>query len=250
MKFSQYIQESINDKSIMKAVILGGLSASGKSTILRTVMMDGSIPIGISNTDKWTEYYHGGEWSKIGGQVKHLSNKVMQNYINSLRPIYIDTVSGNMTIFRRRIDILKNLGYDVRMVFVKTGKRTAIKRLLNRNKSQERQVDPKFTRDTFDKFYCKGEYKSKGCMDSISQFTKILDEPPIIIDTNDNMLIDNVIKKVHNKVVGYLKSPIKNPKGKLLIDFMRKEGYKYYSEVPEEWLVGNGFPRPKDVSYY
>jgi predicted ABC-type ATPase len=250
MKFQEYLTESINDKGIMKAIILGGLSASGKSTVIRTVMLDGSFPIAISNTDKWTEYYSGGDWAKIGGKVKQLSNKDIQRYINSLRPVYVDSVSGNMTIFSRRVNILKALGYDVKMVFVKTGKRTSIKRVLDRNKGQSRQASTDFIKDTFDKFYCKGEYDTKGCTDSIAQYTKFLDEPPIIVDANDNMLIDDVVKKIHNKVVGFLKSPIKNKKGKLLIDYMRKNGYKYYNEVPEEWLQGHGFPRPKDISYY
>jgi len=48
----------------------------------------------------------------------------------------------------------------------------------------------------------------------------------------------------------YLGSPIKNKKGKKLIDHMKKNGYKYYREIPEEWLIGNGYPRLKDLIYY
>lgn len=248
MKFKEYLTESINDKGIMKAVILGGLSGSGKSTVVNTIITDGAFPIVTSNTDKWTDHFEG-DYITHRPKIKHLTSTQLINSLNSLLPIYIDTVSGNISIFKRRVNELRNIGYDVKMVFVEIDIETSLKRLENRNKQQNRQVDPQFAIDTFNRFYCKGEFKTPGCIDNIQQYSSVLGEKPIIVK-GDVLSFDKTAKKIYNKVVNFLKAPIKNKKGKLLIDFMKKNGYKYYNDVPEEWLVGHGFPKLKDIVYY
>ena len=86
MKFKEYLSESINDKGIMKAIILGGLSASGKTTIINKIITDGSFPISIPNTDIWTEYYKG-EYESNRLKIKKLTSTQMMFAINSLLPI-------------------------------------------------------------------------------------------------------------------------------------------------------------------
>ena len=248
MKFKEYLSESINDKGIMKAIILGGLSASGKTTIINKIITDGSFPISIPNTDIWTEYYKG-EYESNRLKIKKLTSTQMMFAINSLLPIYIDTVSGNISIFKRRVNELKNMGYDIKMVFVETDIDIALKRVIKRNKETKRQVPIEFIKDTYNKFYCKGKYKTPGCTDSITQFASVLGEKPIIIK-GDVISFDKTSQKIYNKVVKFLNSSVKNKKGKILLDFMRKEGYKYYNDIPKEWLIGHGYPRLNDITYY
>ncbi len=248
MKFKQYLKESINDKGIMKAIILGGLSGSGKTTVINTIITDGSFPIVTSNTDKWTEHYQG-DYETNRPKIKHLTQVNLLNSINSLLPIYIDTVSGNISIFKRRVNELRNIGYDIKMVFVKINLKTSLDRLDKRNKSQQRQVDPQYAIDTFNRFYCKDKYKTPGCIENMKQYTSILGEKPIIVN-GDVITFDKTSKKVYNKVVQFLNAPLKNPKGKKLLDYMKKNGYKYYNDVPEEWLRGHGYPRLTEIVYY
>ncbi len=245
MKFKQYLTESINDKGIMKAIILGGVPNSGKSTVIKKLMSSGSFPISIPDADYWTEK-HGGEWSTDN---KRLANSTYLMTVNGLRPLYLDTVSGDFSDFKGRVNDLRDMGYDVTMVFVDIDRDTALDRATKRNKKQKRQTSLDFVGQTFDKIYGHGKYKTIDSTPLFKQYAGLLGHKPIIVDgTNTDW--NNITKKVYNKVVKFLSSPIKNPKGKKLIDFMKKEGYKYYLDIPEEWLVGHGYPKLKNMSYY
>jgi predicted kinase/disulfide oxidoreductase YuzD len=245
MKFKQFLTESINDKGILKAIILGGLPASGKSTVIHTIINDGSFPISVPDADYWTEK-HNGEWS---ADNKKLANSTYLMTLNGLRPVYLDTVSGNPEDFKNRVNDLQSMGYDVDMVFVDMDLETALQRVSKRNKTQKRQVSNKHIINTYNAIYGKGKYKSIGSTPLFKQYTKILGKKPIVIDGH-NLEWNDATKKVYNKVIKFLSSPIKNKKGKKLVDFMKKNGYKYYMDIPEEWLIGHGYPRLKSISYY
>ena len=245
MKFKEYIIESINDKGIFKAIILGGLPAAGKTTVIKKVISNGSFPISIPDADYWTEK-HGGVWSP---ENKRLTNSTYHMTINSLRPLYIDTVSGNPEDFKNRVNDLKSIGYDVDMVFVDIDVETAIKRVKKRNIQQNRQVSTQYIINTYNKIYGGGKYKKIDATPLFKQYSKILGKSPIIVNGKVTEWNDTT-KKVYNKVTNFLKSPIKNKKGQKLVDFMRKKGYKYYMDIPEEWLIGNGYPRLNSISYY
>jgi len=252
MRFQQYITESINDKGILKCVMLGGLSASGKSTIMRKIL-DGNIPIKSVNTDKFTEYFDpkNQNWKKYGKKTKDLTNKELVFHLNSLLPIYLDSVSANIDDFKRRLKIIKNMGYDVSMLFVNTSKRTSIKRSINREKSGGREVIPKHIKDTYDKFFCKGTYDTPDCAPPLGVFTSILGAENItIVNNNDNMVTDKVVNDLYKKMYKYYMQPVKNEKGKKLLDYMKKNGYKYYNEVPKEWKHENKLLTLDNVNLY
>jgi len=246
MRLQQYINESINDKGIMKAIILGGMPNSGKSTVIKSVMSNGSFPISIPDADYWTEK-HGGVWSS---ENKRLAYSTYIITINGLRPIYLDTVSGNFSDFKTRYRDLKDIGYDVTMVFVDLDLETAIKRGEKRNKLQKRQVPLKHIKDTYDSIYGKGKYKSFGSTPLFKQYSSLLGHDPIIVSGDNSTEWNDINKKVYNQVTKFLSDPIKNPKGKKLVDYMKQNGYKYYMDVPKEWLISHGYPLLKDISYY
>jgi GTPase SAR1 family protein len=50
MKFYNYINESINDKGILKSIVMCGTPGSGKSFTISRIK-GGDIPIKIVNTD-------------------------------------------------------------------------------------------------------------------------------------------------------------------------------------------------------
>jgi len=248
MRFQNYINESINDKGILKAVMLGGMPAAGKTTIVKKIITDGSFPIKVVNTDKWTEHF-GGDYVHNKTAIKKLSKTDYILTLNSLLPLYLDTTSGNLGIFKKRTDELKQMGYDVAMVFADIDVDTAIERVKERNKKIKRQVDIEFIRQKYDTFYDSGKYKSITDTPFYKQLTSILGSRPIVVNTKD-LSWNTINKKIYNKVVKYLGSGIKNPRGQKLVDFMKKNGYKYYKDIPEEWLMKNGYPRLQDITYY
>jgi len=135
MRLQRFINESINDKGKLKALILGGLPAAGKSTIIKKIISDGTYPIKVLNTDKFTEFFDG-DYVNNRTQIKKLSKKEFIQGVDSLLPLYFDTVSGNMSIFKRRINELRNIGYDVEMIFADIDYETALERVLARNKKK------------------------------------------------------------------------------------------------------------------
>ena len=249
MRLQQYLNESINDKGLLKSVIFGGLPASGKSTIIKKILSDGTYSIKVINTDKWTELYNG-DYVNNRQKIKHLSRKEVLNGVNSLRPLYFDTVSSNMAIFKRRVQGLENLGYDTRMIFADISYDTAVERVIARNKRIKRQVDLSFVKQSFEKFYGTGKFSGIDKIPLFKQFQLILGQKNVIVVNSKNLSFNDTNKKVYNSVMRYLGSPLKNKKGKKLLDYMRKNGYKYYNEVPDEFLIGNGFTLLKDIKYY
>lgn len=237
MRLLEYINESINDKALMKAVFFVGYPGSGKTTISRLVT-DGSLPIMVVSSDIWTEFYgdHKGrtEWSDIGSKVKSFTITGLKTNTDGLLPVFVDTTGANIDNFRNRVNILKDIGYDVSMVIVDVKPETSVERVQKRNKEMTRQVDTDFL------------------LKAHQQITKVLPKfkqlvPDHITVKNDN-LTDADVLKAYRKVVKFFNKPIQNEKGKKLVDYMRKQGYKYYREVPEEWKRSNGYPDITDNS--
>ena len=248
MRLQQYLTESINDKGILKSVMLGGMPAAGKTTIVKQVITDGTFPIKVVNTDKWTEYFKG-DYSDNRAKIKKLSKTDYINTLDSLLPLYLDTTSGNLSIFKKRTDELRMFGYDVKMVFADIDVETAIERVKVRNKKIKRQVDTDFIRQKFDTFYGGKDHTSIVDTQFYKKISNILGERPIVVNTKD-LSWNKATKKVYNVVSKYLNSPVKNKRGQILIDYMKKNGYIYYREVPQEWLIDNGYPLLSDITYY
>jgi len=226
------ISESINDKAKLKAVFFVGYPGSGKTTIAKNIT-DGSLPITTISSDIWTEYlgdYKGEtDWSPyVEKTVKNLTIKNIVNNTDGLLPIFVDTTGANLQNFKHRVNILKDLGYDVSLVIIDVKPETSIQRVQKRNQEMSRQVGDDFLRQSFDKI-------SKA----IPKFKSVI--PDNITIKNDN-ITDADILKAYRVMVKYFNSPIKNDKGKKLVDYMKENGYKYYREVPDDWKAKNGFP--------
>lgn len=234
MRLTQYISESINDKSILKAVFFVGYPGAGKTTIINKIK-DASMPVVSISTDIWTEFYgksdkHYGttDWSVVGSSAKKLTVADLSNKINGLFPIYIDTTGADVGRFQKRVQFLRDVGYDVSLVVVSVALDTSVQRVSIRNQSIKRQVSHSFVRDAYDSI-------SK----SIPVFKAII--PDNITVVNDGLTDKDTIK-VYNTIMKKLREPIYGGKGKKLVDFMRDNKYKYYSDVPEEWRSANGYP--------
>jgi hypothetical protein len=231
MRWNNYINESIHDKDILKAVFFLGYPGAGKTTLVGKIK-DGSIPVATINTDKWTEFYaeigKGNDWKQIGGSVKNLTLSDLLNKVNGLFPLFIEVTGEDPGRLRKRVDFLRDIGYDVSLVVVQVDLETSYYRVANRNMSQERQVSLDFVKKAYDMI-------SK----SISTFKGIIPDNITIINKG---LSDTDTLKSYNAVMKKLNSPINSEKGKILLDYMKKNGYTYYNQVPDEWKKENDYP--------
>jgi predicted kinase len=230
MRLTNFITESINDKGILKAVFFVGPPGSGKTTIIDKIW-DGSLPIAVISTDIWTEFFgkigKSTEWSIIGKPAKHLTVTNIINKINGLFPVYVDTTGADIGRFEKRVDFLRDIGYDISLVIVDVSFDTSNSRVSLRNKNQERQV----SQDFVDQYY--------NIMKSVPKFKSII---PDNITIHNDILSDSDAIKAYNIVMKKLTSSVSNDKGKILVDFMKKSGYTYYSDIPEKWKKENNYP--------
>jgi len=231
MRLTNFITESINDKGILKAVFFVGYPGAGKTTIIRKIK-DGAMPVVSISTDIWTEFYSNTrqttDWDTIGGQAKHLTVVDLSNKVNGLFPVFVDTTGADVSRFRKRVEFLRDMGYDVSLIVVDVDFETSRERVSLRNQSQQRQVGIDFVRRAYDTI-------SK----SIPAFKSLIPDHTTIVNKD---LSDTEVLKAYNIIMKKLNSPIKNDKGKKLVDYMKQMGYKYYQDIPVDWLTANDFP--------
>ena len=160
MRLIDFLSESIEDKGILKSVFLAGHPGSGKTYTMDKIK-SGQIEPRIVNTDKMFPFFKDNwneGWGKVRDKVKKITTNQLANNINSMLPLVIDGTSGNPSSLMRRRGILESFGYDTAMIWINTSLETAIKRASKR----ERQVDPEFIKEVYDKMQRMKEfYKTK-----------------------------------------------------------------------------------------
>jgi hypothetical protein len=217
MRLEQFLNESINDKGIFKAVFMTGTPGAGKSFLLKKIST-GDISPRITNSDKMTEFFkaYGSEgWNTYREKVKLITKNQLVNYWNSLLPLWVDGTSSNSVSLFSRDKILKTLGYDTAMIWVDTPLDDALARAKNREKEMGRSVDPDWIVDTYKRLgKLKLYYASK-----FNHFTEILN--------GEGELIDKVIIQAYRKMSKFFLSPIKNPRGITTVNIMKENGWKY-----------------------
>lgn len=226
----QMVQESINDKSLLKAIFIAGIPAAGKSYTVSQIQ-DGALPLQLINTDNMIEFFHRkglidmsvkDQQRQVLDKAKKSTKEALYHSINGVLPLIIDSTSSNETNVIRRKGLLQSLGYDVSMVFVNVDVETAVSRAAQR----ERTVDEQFIRRSHEiaeenKEYFKGEF---------SNFIEL---------TNNGSEIDNAtISQAVRAVSGWLSSPVKNPSGRRLLEKMKQQNIKYLAPdiMPEQEL--------------
>jgi len=219
MKSFEFLDESINDKGIFKAVFFAGIPGAGKSYVL-TEINDGGIDARIVNTDKMLEFLAKSKDIDISSKEnqkaildksKTLTINQLANYINGMLPLFIDGTSSNASSTLRRSGILESFGYDVGMIWVDTDLDVAIKRAQQR----ERKVDEDFIRAVYEKSAANKEFFAEKF-----NFFKT-------INNNDGELSDKVILKAFKEARGFFEAPLKNPIGNRIIEKLKEEHESY-----------------------
>jgi predicted kinase len=140
LRFSQYLEEGVNDPAIFKAVFLAGGPGSGKSFIVGKTGLP-SMGYKVVNSDDAFEAAMrkaGMEMSpdnifspkgqELRGKAKTLTRTKQMRYINGRLGLVIDGTGKDSQKLKGQATTLKSLGYDVAMIFVNTDLDTALKR--------------------------------------------------------------------------------------------------------------------------
>lgn len=151
IKFKQFLNEGVDDPAIFKAVFLAGGPGSGKSFIvgktglpalgMKVVNSDDAYENAMKKAGKamTPDEIFSDEGQEIRGRAKALTGKKQAMYIKGRLGIVVDGTGKDFAKVKRQAQVMKDLGYDVAMIFVNTDLETAIER----DKQRERSVGEK-----------------------------------------------------------------------------------------------------------
>jgi dephospho-CoA kinase len=221
ISFKQYLDESINDKGIFKAIFVIGLPGAGKSYTIK--QLKGQINPKVVNTDiaaeflasKWKKEIKSETWHEFRDTTHRVTKNSLTQYLNGMLPLFIDGTSNDVSNILHRIGILESLGYDVGIVFVHTSLETALKRAEERAKKTGRHVDTEFIRAVDSRNKENADYlKSKV------QFFKQIENDSDVLDDSEMLAAFNATQQFFN-------SEIQNPIGKRTLEQMKAKNQKY-----------------------
>lgn len=222
MSFQEFLNESINDRGLFKAVFVIGPPGSGKSYTLSK--LTGNIEPRVINTDIALEFLSkklsipatSENWRPVfRDTTKRMTSAKLFSYLDGMLPLFIDGTSNNTSNILQRAGILESLGYDVAMIFVDTDIETAKKRAKERALKINREVDEEFIEKVYKASAVNKEYFKK-------KFTTFFE-----IKNNDGELTDEIILNAYRKVQSFYTSPLNNPIGVANIEKIKGENQKY-----------------------
>jgi len=227
------LTEGVDDPSTLKCIFMAGGPGSGKSTVANELFdlpSDSSVNkygLKLINSDNEFEQMlqkmkissdlsklSPDEFKKltIGPQstrekAKQITNKKLVMYRNSRLGLIIDGTGDSIQSIQIKKRIMEQYGYDCYMIFVNTSLQVAIER----NNKRPRKIPE----DLLSQMWF-------SCQNNMGHFQNIFGNNFKIVDrTKSGEPID---KSVLRSVIQFLKSPVKNPIGKMWLQ-------NYYNNV-------------------
>ena len=225
MKTFQDLQEGLNDPNIFKAFFLAGGPGSGKSYVVRATT--GGTGLRIVNSDDIFEKYlkdagfdmdmstakaerEAEERDKMRKRAKKLTRTRMGDvttgkggYLEGRIGLIIDGTGKDYAKIADQATKLKQLGYDVHMIFVNTSLDTA----LERNAKRERTVPTDVATRSWN-----------AVQRNIGKFSQYFRQNFVVVDNND--ATEDVMTPVFKQIRGLLKKPVNSPIAK---EWVRQE---------------------------
>lgn len=246
--FVEPITEGIHDKNILKAVFLAGAGGAGKSVIADEMFAGTGMK--VINADKHLERFMREAkvpMVKIGQQydkfirARDLKQKELRHYAQQRLGLIIDSTGWDYSRISKPAKKLRELGYDLSMVFVVTKLDTALERNKKRGESGGRKVPDSFIETAW-----------RGAMKNLKRYTALFGKKHMHVIDNDK----DVEKKTWTSVVGpklrkianrILRAPITNPAGKAWLTKQKDPTTRDIDKPKEksEWP-----PPPDPIHYY
>lgn len=221
LTFRQFINESINDRGILKAVFVVGIPGAGKSYTVGK--LGGAVSPRIVNTDRASEYLSkklgrpvsGETWADFRDDAHRITKATLGNYLNSMLPLFIDGTSNDVSNILHRAGILESLGYDVGMIFIDTPLEVAKQRAKERAKTNNRHVDEDF----IERVHALAA-ENRNYFKSKFQFFRE-------IKNGTDELTDDALLEAFRKTTTFFDAPVNNPVGQRYLSTLQSAKDKY-----------------------
>ena len=205
MKHFNELQEGLQDPNIFKAFFLAGGPGSGKSYVVRKTT--GGTGLRVVNSDDAFEslLQKAGLSLKmppeeeeprdiVRDRAKKITAKRQANYIEGRIGLIIDGTGRDYDKITKQATELKQLGYDVHMIFVNTSLDVALQRNAERPRSVPESIVTKSWNDV---------------QSNIGKFSQYFRQNFVVVDNNN--ATEDVFVKVFKQVKGLLKKKVRNP---------------------------------------
>ena len=211
MKTFTELQEGVYDPNILKAFFMAGGPGSGKSYVVKRTT--GGLGLKIVNSDDIFEKYlldaigtldireiDPEQRDRIRGRAKRVTAARQANYIEGRLGLIIDGTGKDFDKIKDQSTRLKQLGYDVHMIFVNTSLDTA----LAQNAKRPRKLPDSMVTQLWN-----------DVQKNIGKFSQLFRRNFIVVD--NNMAGEDVFAQVYKQVMSLAKAKVQNPAGKAWI---------------------------------
>jgi len=207
MKTFQDLQEGVYDPNILKAFFLAGGPGSGKSYVVKRGT--GGLGLKIVNSDDVFEKYlkdaglslkmpksEEEPRDKLRDRAKRVTAARQANYLEGRLGLIIDGTGKDYDKIAKQATQLKQLGYDVHMIFVNTSLETALERNAKRDRTVPRSIATK---------------SWKTVQSNMGKFSQYFRQNFIVVDNNDSK--EDVMGPVYKQVMSLAKKKVQNKTG-------------------------------------
>ena len=212
MKTYQDLQEGLQDPNIFKAFFLAGGPGSGKSYVVRKTT--GGTGLRVVNSDDAFEHLlkkanlslkmpeeEEGAREVQRKRAKKLTKRKMGDvstggggYLEGRIGLILDGTGKDYGKIAKQATELKQLGYDVHMIFVNTSLDTALERNAKRDRSVPEDIVVK---------------SWKEVQSNIGKFSQYFRQNFVVVDNNNSE--EDVMTPVFKQIKGLLKKPVRSP---------------------------------------
>ncbi len=201
--FKRFISEGVNDPAIFKAVFLAGGPGSGKSFIVgRTALtalgfkiINSDMAFEVALSKAGMEATPENIYSKIGqelrGRAKVLTKKKMDLALQGRLGLVIDGTGKDYEKINRQANKLRELGYEVAMIFVNTNLDTALKR----NRMRSRSLPDSVVEDMW-----------KDVQKNIGKFQNFFRQKMFIVDNSTGSNFEGAAQSTYKKIMQWSKT--------------------------------------------
>ena len=216
MKEFNELQEGLQDPNIFKAFFLAGGPGSGKSYVVRKTT--GGTGLRVVNSDDAFETM----LTKAGlslkmpdeeqvprdavrDRAKRVTAKRQEGYLDGRIGLIIDGTGREYDKIAKQATELKQIGYDVHMIFVNTSLDVALERNAQRDRSVPEPIAVKSWKDV---------------QSNIGKFSQYFRANFVVVDNNN--ATEDVFVQVFKQIKGLLKKKVRNPAANQWIEMEMK----------------------------
>jgi len=208
LSFSQFLQEGVNDPSIFKAVFLAGGPGSGKSFIVgktaltalgfKVVNSDAAFERALANAnmEATPENIYSAKGQALRAGAKALTKKMLDNYINGRLGLVIDGTGKDYAKIEKQANRLRELGYEVAMIFVNTDLETA----LERNRMRDRSLPDNEV-----------ETMWKDVQKNLGKFQNFFRQKMFIVDNSTGSNYEGAVQSTYKRIMSWSKQKPDSP---------------------------------------